>query len=211
MGTRLRQGLSYCLVDDRPVFLDILADRYFVLSAASSMRFMGLVDEPDRASFDPEPAIAGLFELYDGPNDVAPTTIGVPQRDVMPRRAGFSITSLSILSAHASAWLMLRTLPLHKMLRHVSGTSVHRRKDGDIAQCAAAFRASDAIVARTDRCLLKAIAMSLYLRRSGFRAQMVFGVTLDPFRAHCWLQDDTLLLNESYDIARNFTPILVVR
>jgi hypothetical protein len=38
----------------------------------------------------------------------------------------------------------------------------------------------------------------------------VIAVRTGPFAAHCWLQTDLFLINESLDEARNFTPILVI-
>jgi hypothetical protein len=36
----------------------------------------------------------------------------------------------------------------------------------------------------------------------------VFGVRLDPFAAHCWLQTDRLLLTDAADALGVFTPVL---
>lgn len=59
-------------------------------------------------------------------------------------------------------------------------------------------------------CRLDALALCLYLRRNGHPAQLVFGVRLEPFRAHCWVQTGDRTLNEAHDLAARFSPILVV-
>lgn len=211
MGFRLRHGLTYCLVHDRPVFLDIVADRYFTLPAEGTAEFLALLREPDRLAFDLHPQILAMFEQNDGASNLNPAAATLPQDYVPSRQSGVGMGMLPILSAHAAAWLMLRRLPLEQVLQRVSPGNDAVYSNEKLSERASAFRASDAIVARADRCLLKAVAMILYLHRFGLRPTMIFGISLDPFRAHCWVQSGALLLNETPDVVRNFTPILVVR
>ena len=49
-----------------------------------------------------------------------------------------------------------------------------------------------------------------FLHRRGSDARAVFGVMARPFRAHCWLQSETEILNDDADHVRAFTPILVI-
>jgi hypothetical protein len=39
---------------------------------------------------------------------------------------------------------------------------------------------------------------------------LVIAVSLRPFLAHSWVQQGDVLLNERVDVARTFTPILVI-
>ena len=41
-------------------------------------------------------------------------------------------------------------------------------------------------------------------------ANLVFGVTGDPFSAHCWVQVDELVLNDTLGNANAYTPIRTV-
>jgi len=46
------------------------------------------------------------------------------------------------------------------------------------------------------KCLLGSFALLHFLDSYGLRASWVFGVQLFPFRAHCWVVSDGVLLNE---------------
>jgi hypothetical protein len=58
--------------------------------------------------------------------------------------------------------------------------------------------------------LFDSLALVHFLRGFGFHPQWVFGVKLDPFGAHCWVQQDGGLLNDELDRTTLFTPIMVV-
>jgi len=64
--------------------------------------------------------------------------------------------------------------------------------------------------AAKDACLFDALALSEFL--AGYRVypQWVFGVQSRPFAAHCWLQLDGLVLNDTVDHVKRYTPIMVV-
>lgn len=61
-----------------------------------------------------------------------------------------------------------------------------------------------------DACLFDALALSNYLARYGISATWVFGVQTGPFAAHCWLQHDGVVLNDTPDNVRRYAPILAV-
>ncbi|RYM07421.1 lasso peptide biosynthesis B2 protein [Sphingobium cupriresistens] len=42
------------------------------------------------------------------------------------------------------------------------------------------------------------------------RPDVVLGVQLGPFSAHCWVQHEDRLVNDRVDMVRTFTPILVL-
>lgn len=60
-------------------------------------------------------------------------------------------------------------------------------------------------------CLFRAFFLRRFLASYGYSSDWVFGVTLFPFRAHCWLARGDLLLGETADRATQFSPILVIR
>jgi hypothetical protein len=59
-------------------------------------------------------------------------------------------------------------------------------------------------------CLADSLALSRFLSRRNVASAMVFGVKLDPFAAHCWLQQDDVILNDAADAVATFTPIMAV-
>lgn len=60
------------------------------------------------------------------------------------------------------------------------------------------------------RCLLDSIAIVKFLARRHFHANIVIGVTGDPFSAHCWAQIHDMVLNDTIGNVRSFTPIRVI-
>lgn len=60
------------------------------------------------------------------------------------------------------------------------------------------------------KCLLRAFMLRRVLHRSGHPHDWVFGVTLWPFKAHCWLQADGLVLDDTVENVAAYRPIMVV-
>lgn len=59
-------------------------------------------------------------------------------------------------------------------------------------------------------CLYRSFFLLVFLRRRGLDARWVFGVRTWPFEAHCWLQADAVVLDDTLDHVRPFTPIFAV-
>lgn len=78
------------------------------------------------------------------------------------------------------------------------------------AQIAHAFRTCSRLVSVADRCLPQSLAVAHRLAGAGARAELVLGVKLRPFKAHAWVQWRDALVNERLEVARLFTPILVI-
>jgi hypothetical protein len=49
------------------------------------------------------------------------------------------------------------------------------------------------------KCLLRSFMLLRLLRRRGFDAHWVFGVSTWPFTAHCWLQVGDIVLDDSHE------------
>jgi len=64
--------------------------------------------------------------------------------------------------------------------------------------------------AAKDACLSDALSLSEFLSGYGVFPKWVFGVQSRPFAAHCWLQLDGLVLNDTVDHVKRYTPIMVV-
>ena len=75
---------------------------------------------------------------------------------------------------------------------------------------AAAFRSARPYVPIDTCCLLDSIAMITFLAKRQLHADLVFGVTADPFSAHCWAQYGTTVLNDALGHALTYTPIRVI-
>ena len=80
----------------------------------------------------------------------------------------------------------------------------------DAARTIRAFEYARLLRTAADRCLPRSIALALCLASDGMRANVVVGVRLAPFGAHCWVQQGGDVLNDSVEEVLCYRPILVI-
>lgn len=208
---RLPEHLGVCEIDRRLLMLDLRRDRYLELdagSAASLRRWRnGLQEE--------EASLARLLERgmlvpSDRPDTSGWTEHAIPDRsmlDLPEPRAPWSL-----LPELAATFLATR-MRLRSGLE-VAVMDIKRRKPAttltDPRTHVARFRAARRFVPITPNCLTDSLALAACLSRRQIRCDLIFGVKLDPFAAHCWLQTDRAVLNDAADRVAAFTPIMVV-
>lgn len=61
-----------------------------------------------------------------------------------------------------------------------------------------------------DACLFDALSLHEFLSAYGVHARWIFGVQARPFAAHCWLQLDGVVLNDTVQHVRRYAPIMIV-
>ena len=61
-----------------------------------------------------------------------------------------------------------------------------------------------------DACLFDALALSEYLAAYDVYPRWIFGVQARPFAAHCWLELNGIVLNDTVDHVRRYAPIMIV-
>jgi hypothetical protein len=59
-------------------------------------------------------------------------------------------------------------------------------------------------------CLFDSLALVHFLARFDLYPDWVFGVRADPFEAHCWVQAENSVLNDTVERVSALTPIMVV-
>ncbi|MDY6947255.1 MAG: lasso peptide biosynthesis B2 protein [Pseudomonadota bacterium] len=59
-------------------------------------------------------------------------------------------------------------------------------------------------------CLFDSLALIEFLARYRIYPAWIFGVTLEPWAAHCWIQQGSFAFNEGVEEAAGYTPIMVV-
>jgi hypothetical protein len=124
---------------------------------------------------------------------------------------------VNFVIAWLTVTLMLRCLPLRWVVQRA-----HKRRaralghafDFDLEE---AQRLSNnflvlqpAFYSANNACLRDSLTLVEFLARYRVYPQCVFGVHTSPFAAHSWVQQGPTVLNETVEIARAFTPILVV-
>jgi hypothetical protein len=75
---------------------------------------------------------------------------------------------------------------------------------------AAFHRLAPFVFTTRDACMLHSLALKRFLSLYDIRTHWVFGVSTTPFVAHCWLQHDSLVLNDEPEHVTKFTTIMSV-
>jgi hypothetical protein len=220
MAFDVAPSISFCECQGRFVFLDLGRERYFALSADGNRAFGALIAGSELGRED-ERTLYGLVQqglLVECANGAKPAGCRAPRsptRSLVETsvRAGL-IDMLWAVARLAGAKRAVKRKPLRTVLDHLA-----RRKakqglceplEDELIEVAAAFRRSALVSTPLDQCLPRSIAAAHWLLDGNCRSELVIGVRLQPFAAHCWLQSGPVLVNETVEEARNFTPILVV-
>ncbi|MET3473248.1 hypothetical protein ABIC78_003798 [Novosphingobium sp. 1529] len=213
-----RPEIAWCQVGARVVVIDIARDTYLHLSPplvealhvlrSGSAHGDGPADRFERL------ARIGLCDA-DFSRPVAPTILGVPERDLPPRginarrRAPWAMGTA--LARIVIARLAVRMIPLRVLVAWIrrlqARPSPYRPPDSEAIQTALFVRARQLIPAQ-GTCLPDSIALLHFLRARGIACRMVLGVRLDPFEAHCWVQSADAILGDTHERVACFTPIL---
>jgi hypothetical protein len=220
MGYRLRDQLSVCVVEDQAIFLDLARDRYSSLGGAGAQAIGALLSDRPAAPEGLLPLLkAGLVVKTDDEArlsavDIAPATASLVESS--EPKPGFGLgdvigVGLALLPTNHQ----LVDRPLADIIAGLAAlrASVRATRDDDAVlrkDAALRFLAARRFVPIEPRCLPDSLGLLAFLARRRLTAALVFGVKLDPFSAHCWVQDGALVLNDAMDHVAMHTPILVV-
>ncbi len=219
----VRPDLHFCDVDGAYVFLDLDAQRYFLLGNTAAARFRSFLDGAV-ADEDVEWLIGNRLLCHTDGTPLIARPLAVAQAamsamdEALPRAD--AILTLQIILAQRAARRRLRREPLKALLQDLfDGRDSAANAQGqiwrpdkpipDLSRILAAFRASQRISNSINQCLPRGIALFTLLQRRGFDPNMVIGVTL-PFAAHCWVQVGDRVVSDTLDRVRSFTPILAL-
>jgi hypothetical protein len=214
-GYRLPDHLGVCEVDGRMLMLDLRRDRYFQMDAHSTSALRQWRDGPRGdgiASLLPLIERGILVPAANGQAPAWPAT-AVPPRRLVETAAPIADRSWSLVPEIA-ATLALTRWRLRR--RGLEGAVDRVRRDrprgatSDAAEQVARFRTARRLVPLDPNCLTDSLALASVLSRRAVDWKLVFGVKLDPFAAHCWLQNDEAVLNDAEDSVSSFVPIMVI-
>lgn len=210
------------------IFLDLKRDSYTYLAPEDAAevlpRLSGLAgrdpaasDPEDEGSIVDELKLAGLVTADGSGRPFAPM-ICASVVDELPRLIGEDRPAIrpghvwnffrSVLLAKA----MLSCLPLHWIVAFVKRRRLRRARP-DAAHSAAQLtetyrRLRPLLFSRTDRCLLDSLSLINFLRRYQVPASLRFGVRLEPFKAHAWVQEGQTVFDDMAANVHSFTVIL---
>jgi hypothetical protein len=194
---KLRAQVSYCRVGERLIFLDLARDRYACLAEDGERSFRRLASGAAPRGGDERV----LDRLVDDRLLERSTMAGGPPaecaRPPAPVRSLVETNCRPSLSCFAHACLRLgltlaafRLRPLRRYLARLAARKARlgdppERPEPAVAEIAAAFRQTQFLFAPLDRCLPHSLAIAHALIDAGFRPDLVIGVKLRPFAAHC--------------------------
>jgi len=227
MRYSLREDLSFCRIQDHLIFLDIRRDLYFRVSHAMEQSLLSYMESGVHHEVDVSALVAHniLVETSDVTPSMLMATIKGPSSSAMEQSKPLGKLQLrESLEVFTDVYMARRCLRTYKLKEVLGMTASYRRVkiaqrpatvspehlQKLIVDAAAAFRRTRLYVPVETCCLLDSIAMVGFLAKRGTYASIVFGVIGDPFSAHCWVQAEDVVLNDTVGNANAHTPILVL-
>jgi len=226
-GYYLPPHVYFCYRGRSLVFLDLLRDDYTLVDGDNALALRNILHaQPDASDASNSKALADFIA-----NGLLTTdsSIGKP---ILPTKLEVALEPLvdpeitpkiQITMNHlfrfvvscASAAFQLRFRSIDDTV-----TAVKRRKEkfGEF-NCASCDRARElttvflrirAFFPRNYLCLYDSLALIEFLARYQIFPNWVFGITLEPWLAHCWVQGGMFIFNEDVETAAGYTPVMVV-
>lgn len=217
MSLVLRSGLSWCICTRQAVFLDLARDRYFCLPEALDGAFRRWAAGEQIAPADQD-LLAGCGVLEPGDGGCATPACHPPALNdlAIDRASHGSIPDvLAAILGQIRAWWWLKRLPIASIVSRLTtrspGASSQAQGETRLREIAAAFATGAMLLRAADQCLPRAIAAWRLCSRHGQDVALIFGVRLNPFAAHSWVQSGDAVIVGDLEQVRLYTPILVIR
>lgn len=219
--------VHFCFRGDAAVFLDVKQDDYTLMAAPLSAALRALAANEGRAaSCDSGEA---LKDLLDGGlltrdrsagRTVAPTRIAPAGKLLLPtetmptaRMSARHAWRFLVASIRADAelrWCRLERTITRVQRRKARQSSTQRFDLERARDLVAIFARLRSFFPRNYLCLYDSLALVEFLARHGIFPNWVFGVQLEPWGAHCWVQEAELLFNEEVEVAAGYTPVMAI-
>jgi hypothetical protein len=211
MGYRLAKHQFAATIGDRTVVLDLVADRYRLLGSRATEALGALGEDVSRTPGLEALLRAGIVEPGSARAQVPilprPQTSAAEIASHGKGKLSFGVSAFTLLSEMAA----VRCRGLIGEIDSATERAVSAPVCIDrLAPLARAYVQHRSMLPFRHICLPDSLALHRILAARGLASSLVIGVRLDPFGAHCWVQADTVVLNDSYDGVSGFTPILTV-
>ena len=214
MAHSLAPHIHLALFDDRVVVLDVRADRYRLIGGSLASAIVAIANGARPTDPDAIARLLAMNILIPGPG-IEPARIEPARRSALEEGGTCKdVRSSSVGLALAMTLIELRILGLRRTLslarrRQPMLGGGESRRDEAAALARGYARARPAVPVRRV-CLRDSLALQRLLSARDVAATLVIGVKLDPFAAHCWLQDADLVLNDSLHMVGEYRPILAI-
>jgi hypothetical protein len=212
---------------ERVILMDLARGDYFALEMDDARALGDWIRgwPVTGSSTSPPPALDQLLEsglltrtATNGTQSTGPVTMAMPITSLLDTSpAGhppirfrdvlrFLVTSIFSL-------ILLRVVSLKRITQYVRNRK-KRAADFDLAKAQLLIAKFDYLYPwffdRTDACLRNSFMLLQFLAQYGVYPDWVFGVRGKPFLAHCWLQQDRVVLNDHQNFTACLAPILIV-
>lgn len=222
----LSSGISFCSTGEAHIFLDTCRDRYRLIAGLHSAWFSIICNQPDSTRLPREIALLADRLVANGilnRTAINPRQLRQASREGAtsalldgpgPLQQPADIFALIRFSQSALSTYQLRKRPLSEQIseiRYWKKTLSDRKAPVRVDQMTRQFNSLYRIFFATDdACLFHSLMLVRYLILRGVPADLVFGVRLSPFIAHCWAEHQGCVLTDQLENTLNFHPILSV-
>jgi hypothetical protein len=226
------QHAHTCVASGHIVFLDLERDKYLCLDLEATAALLPYLHERSLVIGDPPPACAcgagishTLTELEQR-NLIASVPLGQAASSVehvaCPTRSLSAPTgdeyhctaaaACKVFLAVTRSAVMLRWRTLASTVAHVTqrrNSAVGSRVPVGLETLVQRFASCRPRFGSTDACLFHSVALLDFLALHGLYPKLVFGVSMRPFHAHCWVQHEDTVVGDTLERVSQFTPIMV--
>ena len=220
MDFHLPSHVSFGFLGERAVALDLDADRYLLIAPGEAAALASLSDHDanyhgtgciakfesllrrrliasgDGKAVAPVVADALLYSAL----EAAPARRRVPLVEVAGYRASAGLhLRLFGLKATVARWRRLRTRYRQRRVMDYEGEAA--------VSVAQAYARARVLLPARRLCVPDSFALASLLWRRGIAADVHFGVRLNPFMAHAWVQRGDLLLSDKLNTVAEYSPV----
>ena len=227
----LSEDVFVCTVDNHCVFVDLIKDQYLCLETEKTDVFESMftagnkdIDTTCQEELAQELVDRKLITQHpNGRDQLTPPAVKRPTRDLIGYDIGQKPSIrighvLHFLSAATATTIRLRRQPLHRVISRVRqrklklsqpphAQEVSFRQLKDLVEIYNRLR--PLLFTAQNHCLYDALTLTEFLNKYRVYPDMIFGVKMGPFAAHCWVQLDDTVLNDSVALTLLQTPIMV--
>lgn len=207
----LAPAVHACIDQTTIVFLDLRRDRYFAVPAERAPAIAGVCDAGSGRAGDKLLAL-GLIAHGATRSTFAASGSGQItnsiERPVAPTKVRVA-EGVAVLAGCVRASAALRLRRLDKTFAAIARLKRRRpayltSRSGDAV---ATFETLRPWYPRPRVCLFDSLALMFFLLEQGLRPTLVMGVRAEPFSAHCWIEEDGVVLSDTLEHCVSFVPI----
>lgn len=223
----LPHHVHFCWRGDALVFIDLRQDDYILVNDHDTIAFRRLfTNHDDGLGFELPHTMQGLLGAglltmdRTAGETVAPTKIQLAMEGLIDTDSILHVNLIAshiwhFLAACTTATVRLSWGRLESTVKNVEQRKTHRAslKPFDMARArelTAIFHKLRSFFPRNYLCLYDSLALIEFLARYDIFPTWVFGVKLEPWAAHCWVQEGPFTFNEGVEEAAHYTPVMVI-